>query len=116
MVLARATRCHLSTAIFTPGRAARIPDAYGADGSITTISIRRRKASDCSSSHSRTQAPVRPGASPSNVPGRPGVQSTKLVSHGSDRFQVMPSRIQRTDRNRVSSIPSTEVGSGSGSQ
>jgi hypothetical protein len=44
------------------------------------------------------------------------VQSTKLVSHGSDRFQVIPSRIQRTDRNRVSSIPNTAVGSGSGSQ
>src|SRR5215217_3536138 len=36
------------------------------------------------------------------------------VSHGSDRFQVMPSRIQRTDRNRVSSMPSRVVGSGFG--
>jgi hypothetical protein len=45
-----------------------------------------------------------------------GVQSTKLVIHGSERRQVIPSRIQRTDRNRVSSIPSTAVGSGSGSQ
>jgi len=27
---------------------------------------------------------------------------------------VIPSKIQRTDRNRVSSIPSREVGSGSG--
>ena len=36
MWLARATRCHLSTAICACGRAARIPEAYGADGSITT--------------------------------------------------------------------------------
>ena len=38
------------------------------------------------------------------------------MSHGSDRLQVIPSRIQRTDRNRVSSIPNRLVGSGSGSQ
>jgi hypothetical protein len=36
------------------------------------------------------------------------------VSHGSERIQV-PSRIQRTDRKRVSSMPSLLVGSGSGS-
>ena len=38
------------------------------------------------------------------------------MSHGSDRFQVIPSSTQRTDRNRVSSIPNLLVGSGSGSQ
>lgn len=42
-------------------------------------------------------------------------QSTKLVSHGSDRFQVIPSSSQRTDRNRVSSIPDRVVSVGSGS-
>jgi hypothetical protein len=73
-----------------------------------------RKAPDCSASQSRTHAPVRPGANPSSDPGPSAEQSTKLVSHGSDRFHVMPSKIQRTDRNRVSSIPSREVGSGSG--
>ena len=76
---------------------------------------RLRNASDCSPSHSRTQPPVRPGANPSSDPGPSREQSTKLVSHGSDRFQVIPSSIQRTDRNRVSSIPSRLVGSGSGS-
>ena len=92
-----------------------MPDAYGADGSITTISIASRNASVCSASQSRTQPPVRPGANPSSDPGPSREQSTKEVSHGSDRFQVIPSRIQRTDRNRVSSIPSLLVGSGSGS-
>ena len=116
MALARATRCHLSTAIFTPGSAARIPDAYGADGSITTISMASRNASLCSPSQSRTQPPVRPGANPSNDPGPSLEQSTKEVSHGSDRFQMIPSNTQRTDRNRVSSIPNRLVGSGSGSQ
>jgi hypothetical protein len=37
------------------------------------------------------------------------------VSHGSERFQLTPSRIQRTDRNRVSSILKRLVGVGSGS-
>jgi hypothetical protein len=65
-------------------------------------------------SHSRTPAPVRPGANPSSDPGPSRLQSTNAVNHGLDRFQVMPSRIQRTDRKRVSSIPSRVVGSGSG--
>jgi hypothetical protein len=63
IVFASATRCHLSMAIFTPGRAARIPDAYGADGSITTIWIRCRNTSDCSPSQSLTEPPV-PGCEP----------------------------------------------------
>jgi hypothetical protein len=46
--LASATRCHLSTAINAFGRAARIPDAYGADGSMTTISIAFLNALVCS--------------------------------------------------------------------
>ena len=58
---------------------------------------------------------MRPGANPSSDPGPSAEQSTKLVSHGSDRFQTIPSKIQRTDRNRVSSIPSLLVGTGSGS-
>ena len=58
-----------------------------------------------SPSQSFTQPPVRPGARPRSGPGRSEVQSTKLVSHGSDRFHVTPSRSQRTDRNRVSSMP-----------
>src|SRR5215203_4481871 len=113
--LASATRCQPSTAINASGRAARIPDAYGADGSMITISIRFRKASVCSPSQSRTQPPVRPGANPSSDPGPSREQSTNDVSHGSDRFQVTPSRIQRTDWNRVSSIPSLLVGVGAGS-
>src|SRR5215213_9427945 len=112
--LASATTCHLSTAIWASDRAARIPEAYGADGSITTILIIFRKASDCSPSQSRTHAPVRPGANPSSDPGPSREQSTKLVSHGSDRFQVIPSKIQRTEPNRVSSIPNRLVGGGSG--
>jgi hypothetical protein len=93
-----------------------MPEAYGAEGSMTTISIFLRKASFCSASQSFTQAPVRPGANPSRDPGPSREQSTKLVSHGSDRRHVMPSRIQRTDRNLVSSIPNRVVGSGTGSQ
>jgi hypothetical protein len=104
----------LSTAINVFGRAARIPDAYGADGSMTTISIAFLNASVCSANQSRTHPPVRPGANPSSDPASPE-QSTNEVSHGSDRFQVMPSKIQRTEPNRVSSIPSLLVGSGSGS-
>ena len=107
----------MSTAIPTPGSAARMPDAYGADGSITTSSIASRNALVCSASQSRTQPPVRPGANPSNDPGPIGGAVDEAdVSHGSDRLQVIPSRIQRTDRNRVSSIPNRLVGSGSGSQ
>jgi hypothetical protein len=105
----------LSTAISAFGSAARMPEAYGADGSMTTISILFRKASVCSPSQSLTHPPVRPGANPSSDPGPSREQSTNEVSHGSDRFQVIPSKIQRTDRNRVSSIPSRVVGSGSGS-
>jgi len=116
MVFATATWCHWSTAIFTPGRAARIPDSYGADGSITTISIRRRNASDWTPRQSRTHPPLRTGVRPSSGPGWPGVQSTKLVIHGSEGRQLVPSRIHRTDWNRVSSMPSTAVGAGSGSR
>ena len=43
---------------------------------------------------------------PAAIPARRGSSRRSEVSHGSDRFQLMPSRIQRTDRNRVSSIPS----------
>jgi len=62
----------------------------------------------------RSSSPGRAGANPSSDPGPSREQSTKLVSHGSDRFQVIPSKIQRTDRNRVSSMPSRLVGVGSG--
>jgi hypothetical protein len=83
--------------------------------SMITISMAFRKASVCSPSQVFTQPPMRPGANPSSDPGPSAEQSTKLVSHGSDRFQMIPSSHQRTDRNRVSSIPSPLVGSGSGS-
>jgi hypothetical protein len=92
-----------------------MPEAYGADGSITTIWTASRNAAACSASHSRTQPPVRPGASPSSDPGPSREQSTNEVSHGSERCQVTPSNNHRTDRNRVSSIPSRVVGVGSGS-
>src|SRR5215207_8320249 len=82
---------------------------------MTTISILLRKVSVCSPSQSLTQDPVRPGANPSSDPGPSAEQSTNKVSHGSDRFQVTPSRIQWTDWNRVSSIPSLLVGVGAGS-
>src|SRR5215203_1074532 len=82
---------------------------------MTTISILLRKVSVCSPSQSLTQDPVRPGANPSSDPGPSAEQSTNEVSHGSDRFQLMPSKIQRTDRNLVSSMPSRVVGFGSGS-
>ena len=111
---ASATRCHLSTAIRTPGRAARIPDAQGADGSMTTSSIAARNAGVCTPSQSFTQPPVRPGANPSKDLSPLVEQSTNEVSHGSDRRHVTPSRSHRTDRNRVSSIPSRLVGAGSG--
>ena len=115
MALASATRCHLSTASLRVRQ--RGPDPRR---------VRRRRVDDHDLDRGpervgllaepvRTQPPVRPGANPSSDPGPSGEQSTKLVSHGSDRFQVMPSRIQRTDRNRVSSIPRPPVGSGSGS-
>jgi hypothetical protein len=81
---------------------------------MTTISTMSQNAYVCSASQSLTQPPVRPGANPSSDPGPSPVQSTKLVSHGSDRFPVIPSSHQRTDRNRVSSIPSRAVGVGSG--
>jgi hypothetical protein len=44
---------------------------------------------------------VRPGAKPSKDPGPSREQSTKDVSYGSDRFQVIPSRIQRTALRRI---------------
>ena len=53
-------------------------------------------------------------ANPSGDPGPSLEQSTKLVSHGSDHLQMIPSKIRRTDRNQVSSNPSRQVSSGSG--
>jgi hypothetical protein len=44
------------------------------------------------------------GADPGGIRHRRLEQSMKLVSHGSDRFQTIPSKIQRTDRDRVSSM------------
>src|SRR6187455_2092897 len=82
---------------------------------MITISTAARNCSVCSPSQSRTQPPDRPGANPSSDPGPSEEQSTKLVNHGFDRFQVMSSKIQRTEANRVSSIPNRLVGVGSGS-
>ena len=114
-MLARATRCHLSTAIRASGRAARIPEAYGAEVSITTTSTASRKSALCSASQSFTHAPERPGASPSIRPGPVVSASTNEVSQGSVRRQWASARTHRADLARVSSIPSTLVGSGSGS-
>ncbi|MDV7251887.1 hypothetical protein, partial [Rhodococcus pyridinivorans] len=44
-----------------------------------------------------------------------GSALTNEVIHGFDRVQPASSSTQRTDRARVSSMPSTRVGSGSGS-
>jgi hypothetical protein len=109
------TRCHLSTAICACGSARRIPDAYGADGSITTVSTMPRKCSVCRPSQVRTHAPDRPGASPSSTPAPAVSASTNEVSHGSDRRHPCGSSSHRTRRARVSSTPSTRVGVGSGS-
>ena len=81
---------------------------------MTTSWIAARNSSVCSLSQSRTQPPVRPGANPSSDPGPSTLQSTNEVSHGSDRRRVSPSSSQRTDRNRVSSIPNLPVDAGSG--
>jgi len=112
---ARRTRWKWSTAICAYGSAARIPDAYGADGSITTVLTPARKATSCSASQLFTQPPERPGASPSSRPRLVGSASTNDVSQGSERLHPVASRSQRTLRARVSSIPSTAVGVGSGS-
>jgi len=113
--LARRTRWKWSTAICACGSAARIPDAYGADGSITTVLTPDRNSGVCSASQLFTQPPERPGASPSSSPRRAGSASTNDVSQGSERLHPVVSRSQRTLRARVSSMPSTAVGVGSGS-
>lgn len=74
-----------------------------------------RNAGVCSASQSITHAPERPGVSPRRCPGRVGSALTNEVIHGFDRVQPASSSTQRTDRARVSSMPSTRVGSGSGS-
>ena len=82
---------------------------------MTTTSIAARNPGLCSLSQSFTHAPDRPGANPSIQPGPVVSASTKLVSHGSVRRQPAPARTHRTERARVSSIPSTLVDSGAGS-
>ncbi|GGL45796.1 hypothetical protein H9L10_11990 [Phycicoccus endophyticus] len=82
---------------------------------MTTTSIPSRNAGVCSASQSFTHAPDRPGANPSIRPGPAVSASTNEVSHGSVRRQPGSARTRRTDRARVSSIPSTRTGSGAGS-
>jgi len=61
--------------------------------------------------HARTGAT---GGEPDDPPGHPGSRSTIEVIHGSDRCHgpvpTSPSRVQRTLRARVSSIPIIAVG------
>jgi hypothetical protein len=92
-----------------------MPEAYGADGSMTATSIRSRNPLSCNANQPFTQAPERPGTRPSNRPGTAGSALTNDVIQGSERLHPASSRNQRTDRARVSSIPSTRVGSGAGS-
>ncbi len=94
------------------GSAVRIPEAYGAQVSMTTTSIAARKVGVCSASQSRTHAPDRPGASPSILPGPVVSASTKDISQGSVRRQPASARTHRTDVARVSS---TAPGSARGS-
>ncbi|GEM_PF-4599541 len=115
MSLASRTRCQWSTAIRACGRAARTPEAYGADGSMTTTAIPARNAALCSPSQVRTQAPDRPGAKPNSIPGPVVSASTNEVIHGSVRRHPVCSRSHRTLRARVSSMPNTRVGGGGGS-
>ena len=104
----------MSTATRACGSAARTPEAYGADGSMTTSSMPSRNAWDCSPSQSATQAPDLPGTRPSNAPGALVSALTKEVIHGLDLLHPASSSTHRTDLARVSSMPSTRVGSGSG--
>lgn len=83
---------------------------------MTTSSMPSRNSWDCSPNQSDTQAPDLPGASPSSRPGTVVSASTKEVIHGLDRFHPASSSTHRTDLARVSSMPSTRVGSGSGNQ
>ena len=53
---------------------------------------------------------MRPGSQPQQRSGLSAEESTRLVSHGSDRFQTIPFKIWRADRNRVSSIRGLFVG------
>jgi hypothetical protein len=84
------------------GSAARTPEAYGADGSITTSSISARNSTVCAASQLRTHAPDRPGASPSSTPGVPVSArvsaSTNEVNQGSERRHPVGSSNQRTRR------------------
>jgi hypothetical protein len=110
----RGATCPLRPAL--QGNAARTPEACDAEGSMTATSTASRKAGVCSASQVFTQAPVRPGARPSNTPGPVVSALTNEVGHGSLRRYPAGSSTQRTDRARVTSMPSTAAGSGGGSQ
>ena len=81
---------------------------------MATIRTASRKSLPCNVIHASTLAPERPAASPMIPPGRPGSKSTIEVIHGSERrhgpVPSSPSRVQRTLRARVSSIPIIAVG------
>ena len=94
----------------------RTPEAYGAQGSITTSSMPSRNSWDCWPNQSTTQAPDLPGTNPSSRPGVVVSAFTNEVIQGLDRFHPASSSTHRTDLARVSSMPSTRVGSGSGNQ
>lgn len=70
---------HSSTAIRAPGSAARIPDADGADGSMTPSSIPARNAGVCSASHWLTHAPKRCGRPVTSFRGPAGKVSEAIL-------------------------------------
>lgn len=107
-----------TTATTTGWGGERSRSLASAAGPLCCSHVRRRRGSRVVG---RTVGPgAQVGAPLGPEPGRSGLerlqlgpsveQSTKEVSHGSDRFQVTPSSSQRTDRNRVSSIPSPSSG------
>ena len=116
-LLTSATRSHRSSAIVASGHALRMPEAFRADGV---------------DHHNLDPPPERigllaqPVAHAAPAAARSQFRQRFWTVHGSSRrtksatdqraSKGMPSRIQRTDQNRVSSIPSRVVGSGSGSR
>src|SRR5665647_1023131 len=110
ILLASITRWKWSSTILACGNARRIPDAYGADGSIATTATPSRNSLLCKAIQASTHAPDRPGASPMIPAGWAGSRSTIEVIHGSLRAQPVSLKNQRTGRARVSSMPIIVVG------
>ena len=89
IVLGKSTRWKWASTIRAPGRAERIPAAYGADGSIATTFTAAQNSPVCNAIQFLTHVPERPGASPMIPPGWARSvlvdRSTIEVIHGFDR-------------------------------